>query len=192
MTTLRANFQGYTEEFVQAAAASPFTVFLCGPGLNLKKPTPAATLRMAIKSALEADNFTVILGEDDSINNDTLKKIGVNLQDSELGFVVKYCNAIVVVADSVGSFCELGLFSWHMSHEQGLIKQKDFILLINKKFSKHNSYLNDGPAAAVNAIGRLDFVNFAKYDPANVVKRLKDRRGIVTNDRRGRPPGGGA
>jgi hypothetical protein len=149
-------------------------------------PTPRPGTR---PDSLEAANFTVILGEDDSIDNEQLRGIGINLQDSELEFVLRFCNAIVIVADSVGSFCELGLFSWHLSRDIGLIKKKDFILLINKKYEGVQSYLNDGPAAAVNAYGRLDFVNFSKFNPNSVVRKLKDRRGIMINDRRGRPLG---
>ncbi len=183
-------FPDFEQEFSQIAEGSPFTVFLCGPSLKEAKPSAAAKLRKAIQDALEADKFTVVLGEDESISNEKISSIGINLQDGELEFVIKYCNAIVIVADSVGSFCELGLFSWHLSHSDGRIKDKDFILLINQRFEGEPSYLNDGPAAAVNAKGRLDFVNFSKFDPQRVVKKLRATRGVLTVDRRGRPPKG--
>lgn len=189
MKAIVDTFRAHTDEFVEVSAASPFTVFLCGPALGSKTAKSAAKLRQDLKEALEAEKFKVVLGEDDSIANQDLKDIGINLQDSELEFLVRYCNAIVIVAASPGSFCEVGLFSWHFVHKDGRIKDHDFILLIDKKFENKSSYLNDGPAAAVNGFGRRDFVNFAKYDPQKVVEKLKHRRGVLTIDRRGRPRG---
>jgi hypothetical protein len=180
-------FPGFAKEFADVASASPFTVFLCGPTLSDGTPRASARLRQSIKDALERENFRVVLGEDESITDPEIKSIGINLQDGELEFIIQHCNAIVIIADSVGSFCELGLFSWHLSHTEGKIKNTDFILLINKKFANTSSYLNDGPAAAVNAKGRLDFINFSKYDPQHVVTKLRATRGVVTVDRRGRP-----
>jgi len=61
------------------------------------------------------------------------------------------------------------------------------MLLVDEKYQKPPSYLNEGPALAVHGFGRLDFVDFAEYDAASVVSRMKARRGAYTVDRRGRP-----
>lgn len=187
MSDILAQFAAHTSDFVEIADEKPFTVFLCGPSLDPKQVTQGAVLREKIKGALEAEGFEVVLGEDEIIDNPKIKRIGINLQDSEIEFVSKYCNAIVLIAGSVGSFCELGLFSWHFCHRDGIINDIDFILLVEERFESPPSYLNQGPALAVHGHGRLDFVNFETYDPGKIVGKLKARRGTYTIDRRGRP-----
>lgn len=188
MSDLKAQFAGHTAAFVEVAEKSPFVVFLCGPSLDPKRgKTHGSVLRKRIQDALQSEGFEVVLGEDESIVNPDTRYIGVNVQDSELEFIATYCNSIVLVADSVGSFCELGLFSWHFSHEEGIFENIDFMLLVDQKFETPPSYLNEGPAQAVNGHGRLDFVDFENYDASHVVNRMKARRGTRTVDRRGRP-----
>ena len=91
----------------------------------------------------------------------------------------------------MGGFCELGLFSWHFVHQHGAFshsRNTDCIVILNKKFRKDASYLNQGPAAAVAGFGKLEFVNFSAYDSVDIVARLKARRGVNTVDnKRGRP-----
>ena len=204
----------HKDALVAAAASAPFIVFLCGPALrsntvgssraarllksireifsapNKGSLGAAARLRNNIKEHLEKENFDIVLGEDDGLENARLS-LGINAQDNELEFVCHHCNAIIIVADSVGSFCELGLFSWHYVHEDGSIRQEktDFVVLVDQKYARDRSYLNDGPVAAVNGFGRVEFVNFETYSAEALVRRLRDRRGVVTVDRRGRPPG---
>ena len=96
----------YREEFVEAASSSPFIVFLCGPALS--GTDAPAKLRRTIKERLEKEKFEVVLGEDDGLDNPQIHDIGVNAQDNELAFISSHCNAIVIVAGSVGSFCDLG------------------------------------------------------------------------------------
>jgi hypothetical protein len=178
----------YRKEFVDAASESPFIVFLCGPSLTSEEPS--ALLRKRLKELLERENFEVVLGEDDGLDNEEIHHIGINSQDNELEFIQSRCGAVVIIASSAGSFCELALFSWHFVHDDGLIDntKTDCIVLIEEKYKNHRSYLNSGPAAAVDAFGKVEFVNFSAYDPASLLQRLKSRRGILTVDnRRGRP-----
>ena len=187
MSDIRSQFAVHTTDFMEAAKEAPFVVFLCGPTLDPNKVTQGATLRANIRTALEAEGFEVVLGEDESIDNPLIRDIGINIQDSEIEFVAKYCNAIVLVAGSVGSFCELGLFSWHFAHDKGIIKNREFILLVDEQYEHPPSYLNQGPALAVHGHGTLHFVDFETYDVSRVVGKLKARRGTYTVDRRGRP-----
>ena len=178
----------YRSEFTEAASRSPFIVFLCGP--TLKGTDPSAVLRRQLKEILEGDNFEVVLGEDDGLDNPEIHRIGVNAQDNELEFIQSHCGAVVIIASSVGSFCELALFSWHLVHSRGVIDsgKTDCIVLIEEQFKDHKSYLNAGPAAAVSAYGRVEFINFSSYDPAPLLERLRLRRGVMTVDnKRGRP-----
>lgn len=181
----------YREELVDAASDSPFIVFLCGP--NLSEDSPPATLRKTIKDRLEKEKFEVVLGEDEGLDNPSIHKIGINAQDNELAFISSYCNAIVIIASSVGSFCELALFSWHLVHASGEIDygKTDCIVLISDQYETSKSYLNLGPAAAVNVFGKVEFIDFASYDCDALVERLRGRRGITTVDnKRGRPRAG--
>ena len=178
------------KEEISAAAATPFLVFLCGPSLhNLE--LASARLRQRLSTSLSSANFEVVLGEDEGLENIRLS-VGINAQDNELEFIRTNCNAVVIVADSPGSFCELGLFSWHFAHKGGLLydntPRTTVIVLIAEKFRNDKSYLNEGPGASVNGFGHLEFVDFENYDGNSVIKRLHDRRGVVTVDnKRGRP-----
>ncbi|QBQ48914.1 hypothetical protein [Brevundimonas naejangsanensis] len=187
MSDLRARFSAHAEDFIATAEDAPFTVFLFGPSLDTKEPKPSASLRRRLQVALEDAKFEVVLGEDESINDPRIKEIGINIQDSEIEFAKKYCNAIVIIADSVGSFCELGLFSWHYAHKDGMLAELDFILIVDKQFKTPNSYLNQGPALAVHGKGMLKYDSFDTFDVDDVVSRLRARRGTYTVETRGRP-----
>jgi|SRR5579862_9132123 len=180
-------FKEHSEEIIQAASDSPFIVFLCGP--NVTRQNHSARLRKRLKKALEKENFEVVLGEDEGLNNPKLRNIGINAQDNEVEFIRNYCGAVVIVADSVGAFCELGLFSWHLVHKEGVFDgNKTYcIVLLDEKYQHDLSYLNSGPVAAIDSFGRVEFVNFSGYDSDQIIRRLRQRRGIYTVDRRGRP-----
>ena len=186
MSEFKARFAEHAEELIATAQAAPFRVFLFGPSMTANRPS--AGLRQRLQTALEAANFEVVLGEDESINDPRIKDIGINIQDSEIEFAHRYCNAVIIIADSVGSFCELGLFSWHYAHTDGMLADLDFILIINKKYRPPpNSYLNQGPALAVHGKGLLKYDSFKTFDVEEVVSRLRARRGTYTIEKRGRP-----
>lgn len=178
----------YREELAEVARKSPFIVFLCGP--TLTGTDPATTLRKQLKVLLEQDKFEVVLGEDDGLDNPEIHEIGINAQDNELEFVQSNCGAVIIIAASAGSFCELALFSWHLVHDEGVIDigKTDCIVLIEEKYKADRSYLNLGPAAAAGAFGKVEFIDFASYDPQLLIERLRYRRGVTTIDnKRGRP-----
>jgi len=192
LADLKVSVQKHGEWLRGLSDNAPYTVFLCGPTLNIKKPSASAQLRQRIMNELTAHDFEVVLGEDDGLENARLN-FGFNAQDNELEFISHQCNAVVVIADSVGSFCELGLFSWHFVHEEGRIgttTKPAFIVLINNEFEGHNSYLNHGPIKSLLGFGNAYFVDYATYDPSNIKNILANRRSIETLDRRGRPKGG--
>lgn len=185
---LREALKRHRDELIEIASDSPFIVFLCGP--KLKSTKASSRLRKKLKARLEDENFEVVLGEDDGLDNPDIHKIGINAQDNELAFIEKQCNAVVVVADSVGAFCELALFSWHFVHEGGVIdKEKtDCIVLLDNKYKSEKSYLNAGPVTSARAFGSVEFVDFQSYDCESTISRLRAQRGIRTVDnRRGRP-----
>ena len=65
-------------------------------------------------AALEAEEFEVVLGEDDGLE-DLRSKYGHYAHENELQFIQGQCNAVVLIASSPGSLCELGLFSYNSS-----------------------------------------------------------------------------
>lgn len=179
----------HKRELIEAAAASPFVVFLCGPKLADNATKPSSLLRRVLKERLEHEGFQVVLGEDDGLE-DTRLRLGVNAQDNELEFIRQHCNAVVIIADSVGAFCELGLFSWHFVHQEGVIQNQhntDFIVLVDEQYERAESYLNQGPVNAVAGFGQAHFTDFSTDVADTIIQRLSSRRGVFTVDRRGRP-----
>jgi len=172
----------YRQDLAEIFSSNPFVVFLCGPTLSdLTKP--GAQLRKDIKVALESDGFEVVLGEDDGLE-DTRLNFGLNAQDNEMEFIKKHCNAIVIVGYSVGSYCELGLFSYQKAHK--LKENVDFILLLDETHEEIKSYLNVGPATAVNHTGRVFYTDLRTFDIMMILERLRERRSIWMMDKRGR------
>jgi hypothetical protein len=172
---------------VNAAPVTPFMVLLCGPTLtDLTKPSAALSHR--IKNVLEADGFSVVLGEDDGLQEAQLRA-GVNAQDEEIKFAGDLCDAVVLVADSPGVFSELGLYSWHLTDKADLLKfgkdRRDCVLLIDKTVHESETYLYKGPTSKVAAFGGAFYVDFASFDPGPILERLRQRRARVTNPKRG-------
>ena len=175
----------FREEASELFASKPSVVFLCGP--SLKEATPSAALRKRVKEALEADGFDVVLGEDDGLEEPRLKHGRVYAHFNENIFVEKYCNAVVLIADSVGSFCELGLFSFHKVLSKNT--NPDFILIADKQYEDKPSFFNAGPALAIKDSGVVYYVDFSDCDIDPIIDRLKRRRALFVLDTRGRPPG---
>lgn len=163
-------------------------VFLCGPSLALSKDNAGAALRKRIKEALENESFEVVLGEDDGLEDVRLTATGGYAHENELEFIRRECGAVVLVADSVGSFCELGLFVHWLAKNPD--RMCDFILLADVKYQGAKSYFNEGPAIAAEHFGRTLFVDFENADITPVLKRLIGRRSSHFYDGRGRPAAG--
>src|SRR3989304_2818169 len=81
-------------------------VFLCGPTLKARVKGPGARLRKKLEKALSDDGFEVVLGEDDGLE-ELRKRYTGYAHENELKFIRNECGAIVLIADSVGSYCEL-------------------------------------------------------------------------------------
>ncbi|MFS2137775.1 hypothetical protein [Duganella sp. Dugasp56] len=173
----------FGEAITELFSDNRMVVFLCGP--SLKMETPGAQLRERLKKALEDQDFEVVLGEDDGLEDVRLTVSKSYAHLNELAFIKKECAAIVLVADSVGSFCELGLFA----HEQavGGANNRDFVLLVNKDYEKDRSYFSEGPAKAIGDFGMVRYVDFATAEITDIVSRLERRRSVYFYDGRGRP-----
>jgi len=158
-------------------------VFLCGPSLNADNPRPGAALRKKLQELLEKNGFEVVLGEDDGL--EWLRKKYLHMAHlNELAFIEKECGAIVLIADSVGSYCELGLFSY--AHQE-FSNKTDFILIVDEQYESVKSYLNEGPARAVKSHGKVIYTKLDEYEGEEILSRLQDRKAMYIYDGRGRP-----
>ena len=192
---IKAFIEPHAEALRELNEGVHFTVFLCGPALDSNEPTVAATLRQKISDLLKDNDFEVVLGEDEGLEDARLN-IGLNAQDNELKFISDQCNAVVVIADSVGSFCELGLFTWHFVHKSGVINNAPtFIVLIKEEHSPEaiaprKSYFNEGPIRSLKGFSATSFyVDFDSFDTNEILKILKNVRTIKSFDRRDKPRG---
>lgn len=176
----------YRSEALNLLESIPFSVFLCGPSLTSE--TPAAKLRKHVLDVLKSAHYDVFLGEDDGLE-DTRLQLGMNAQDNELEFISRHCNAVIIVAESPGSFCELGLFSWHFTHKAGRISKagnKYFAVLVDQQHRGTRSYVNEGPLKAIGAFGKVHHSDFSGFDLAPLLEQLKEWRAAFLVDRRGR------
>ena len=147
-------------------------IFLCGPTLSdLTKP--GAQLRQVLKDQLEGEGFEVVLGEDDGLEDLRTKYSGY-AHENELQFIQGHCNAVVLIATSVGAFCELGLFAFDQA--RGTDNKTDFILIIAEDYEGDKSYLNEGPAAAIEDFGKVFYADLNAFDSTELMKRLRRRR----------------
>jgi len=162
-----------------------FTVFLCGPS-STDLSQKGALLRTKIKEALELEKFEVVLGEDAGLEN--LRTLfGADAQTNEKFFIQNHTNAVILIASSVGTYCELGLFSDHVINNCN--RKVDFILILDEKHKNDRSYLNYGPAILVGNHGCVHYADLDSLDPEDIINRLINRRANFFMDGRGRPPG---
>lgn len=179
----RLSVSRFADDLKATFSKNRMVIFLCGPTLTADRAS--AVLRSRIQRELEEDGFEVVLGEDDGLERLRREFKGIYAHENELNFIKKECGAIVLVADSVGSFCELGLFAHVHTHEN--TNSRDFILIIDRKFEADVSYLNEGPARAIRDFGIVFYEDFATFDTDKLIKRLQGRRAVYFFDGRGRP-----
>lgn len=183
--TLKESIQNFGLDLEHAFKKQKYVVFLCGPTLDKVEEDKASALRQKIKEELESDGFEVVLGEDDGLEELREKYTGM-AHENELQFIQKHSNAVLLIASSVGSFCELGLFSYQ--HVRDNARGTDFILILDEKYEGVPSYLNEGPAKAIDNFGKLFHGDFASFDTSPILDRLRVWRNVWFTSGQGRPP----
>lgn len=183
---LKESIQNFAKDLEGAFEERKYVVFLCGPTLDKASEDAAAALRLRFKEELESDGFEVVLGEDDGLE-DLRDKYSGMAHDNELQFIQGHSNTVLLIASSVGSFCELGLFSYH--HVRDNARKTDFILILDEKYKDDVSYLNEGPAKAIENYGKLVHGDFTKFDTTPIIERLRTHRHVWCTSAKGRPSG---
>lgn len=181
--SLKLSVQRFGQDLRDVFAKNKMVVFLCGPGLSSGRP--GAALRARLKDCLEKEGFEVVLGEDDGLEALRVQFKGVYAHENELAFIKKECGAIILIADSVGSYCELGLFAHIQAHDD--TNRRDFILIVDQQYRDVISYLNEGPAKAIKHFGVVYYEDLLSFDLAGILDRLQGRRAVYFLDGRGRP-----
>ena len=183
MKDIKTSIQKFGNDLEKIFSKRKSVVFLCGPSSeNIKHP--GAQLRIDLENALKDEGFEVILGEDDGLEN-IRNRYSNYAHENELLFIQNHCNAVILIASSVGAYCELGLFSYTKVHDSE--NTTDFILIISKDFENETSYLNEGPAAAIDDFGKVFYGDLNNFNYSDVIKRLKRRRAVYFTSYKGRP-----
>jgi hypothetical protein len=172
----------FSEDMDEIFSKNKFVIFLCGPTLDLVGKDKAADLRKKLKEEFEKEGFEVVLGEDDGLEYLREKYDGM-AHENELQFIQGYSNAVVLIASSVGSFCELGLFSHQ--HVRNNENRTHFILIVDEKYKNEGSYMNEGPVLAIDLYGDVFHVDFVNFNTAPLLKRLKSWRSVWATSGKG-------
>ena len=125
----RRSIERFGEDLEKIFSGKRSVVFLCGP--SMKKPkVPGVKLRKNLEVTLKKEGFEVVLGEDDGLE-EIRNRYSTYAHENELLFIEKHCNCIILIASSVGAYCELGLFSYKKLH--GLSDKTDFVLVLKSE-----------------------------------------------------------
>lgn len=184
---LISRLKSHRSSLVETKIVKPFTILLCGPTDKETSLKRSYDFCEKLESQLKSDDFDVVRGENIGIDNDRIY-ITENAISNELDFIDSSCNAVIIVADSIGTWCEFGLFSWYLSHDKESRKKgTDIVVLIDVLNSSGNDFVKRGPFSLAENFGRADYVDFASYDSQLILRRMQERRSVYTVDRRGRP-----
>jgi len=184
MSDIKESIKRFGDDLEGIFSERKSVIFLCGPS-SKDLAHPGAQLRLDLEKALINEGFEVILGEDDGLEN-IRNKYSNYAHENELMFIQKHCNAVILIASSVGAYCELGLFSYKKVHD--LESMTDFILIISNEYEKAKSYLNEGPAAAIDDFGKVFYGDLINFDYSGIINRLRRRRSVYFTSHKGRPP----
>lgn len=180
--------QNHRSELISSGDNKAFNILFCGFSTANPK-TKSEIFSKTLIDQLRAEKFNVIVGGDVGLQDENLD-LGSNPLSNELNYMSSKCNAVVIVADGIETWSELGLLSWHFAHNQEIEQQgTDFILISDNKYRATSEFIKKGPFALVNNRGSAQFNDLDKLDPAIIVDRLKGRRSLYTIDARGRSKG---
>lgn len=136
------------------------TVFLCGADINQKDK-----IRHQIAQALKWEFwFDIIYPEDifDELLYSSKTKDLLSLE----GLLADSVDAIVIIPESPGSFAELGAFA----NDEKL--RKKLICVVDKKYYKDKSFINQGPLKLVKKVNSFGVVFIDSKEVPTEVEKL--------------------
>lgn len=161
------------QEIALGMAKTSLTLVVMGPELD--KPNPASKLRGHIVQKGRSESL-IIKPEHDGLEATARKRFGAghDLTLYETGLVEK-AHLVVIIPDSPGSLCELGLFTYPDKFCEKMI------VFANKNYRKTGSYVSDGPLVnAKNKGARVIRIDYAELDVAwnHVFERIQTLRAL--------------
>lgn len=129
------------------------TVFLCGADINQKDK-----IRHQIAQALKWKFWFDIIYPEDIFDELLYSSKAIDLLSLE-GLLADSVDAVVIIPESPGSFAELGAFA----NDEKL--RKKLICVVDKKYQKDKSFVNQGPLKLVKKENSFGLVFI---DPENV------------------------
>lgn len=185
--TMSSRIKTHKSILIDDAKDNPFLILLCAPIAGDDADHPYSEFSRTLQKMLLDAGFEVVLGENAGIKNRQIHKEH-NLISNELSFIKTKCSAVIIVAETMGTMCELGLYSWHLANDDAIrANETDFILLMDSSHETKNEFVEKGPFAHIADFGKAEFIDIKNHHPKSIVDRLKGRRSYVMTDKRGRP-----
>ncbi|WP_419913483.1 hypothetical protein [Hoeflea sp.] len=164
----------YKQAAAQDAAERDYrslNVFLAGPFIDIEKPATdpdnngsnAKKLRYHLYSSLEAKGHVVYLGEDVEMRVNGTANFGkyANAVVYERHHLTNHNEAVIVLPDSPGSFCEIG--DWASSPETCA----GMLLLIDGTHEGKLNYINEGVVKFAKSNGAdVQYIDYANHAAA--------------------------
>lgn len=157
------------ESLEDSLAQVPVDIVVMGP--DLKENSPAARLRSAVIKAsrsygasIRPEHEGLIAVAEEHLGD------GNNLSRLEIQLVTT-SDVVVLIPDSAGSLCELGLFT---INPDACAKM---LVLASNAYPQENTYVADGPLrAARQQLAEVAFVNYSNVDEVLALVRGKIER----------------
>lgn len=151
------------DEIFKPAYNYKTTIFLCGADLSDKNK-----LRFQIAEALNSwwykYYYDIVFPEDifDELLFSSQKRDLLSLEN----LLAESVDAIVIIPESPGSYSELGAFA----NDEKL--RKKLICLIDKKYKKRKSFINQGPLKLVREENKQNLIFIEPNDIVQIVSKL--------------------
>ena len=134
----------------------PIDLVVMGPGLE--ETTPAAILRRKIIKEAAKYGATIEPEHPDLIEISEKKLAGGHHLTAYEMHLVDISDLVVIIPDSPGSFCELGLFATYTAASQKML------VLTSEDYPREGTYVADGPlTAARHNLAEVHFVDYTDF-----------------------------
>ena len=164
--------QKFKESIDASIATVSLNVVVMGP--NLQEDSDAGRLRKRLIRAAK-DYGAAIQPEHRGLARASRSRLGEGHHLTALEMhLVKVSDLVVLIPDSPGSMCELGLFSFHQE------SARKMLILVNAEYPRRGTYVADGPLAQAGQNGStIEYVDYRDLEAcwALVRSRIEQIRG---------------